>query len=337
MKGHLGIQKTVKELRRKYYFPGFIEYLISYINICQTCLQAKSPNHNKIQLPLNPVNSNTSFPADIMQIDIVGPLPKSGGFSYILTGTDIFSKYMFAQTVNSISAATVTKFLFQWFLQHCYIPLLIITDQGSQFTSQILHELADLLEIKFEHATLKHALTIGVVERSPGPLKRYLSIYENQLQHDWLKYIDLAVFQNKTSYHTTNGCPPSLIFHGQIPINSIDLWFNKKSIYHKKCNIDYIADIQIKMATLFSQTKASLVKSFHKYRDYNDKKATAAPLKLYEYCVLLHPKLSNEHEKISNLQYKWSGQNRIEKILTRSNYLIRKVNTLHTQLSTGLG
>ena len=170
MKGHLGIQKTIKEFRKKYYFPGLIEYLISYINNCLTCLQAKSPNHKTLQPPLNPVSSNTSLPADIMQIDIVGPLPKSGGFSYILTGVDIFSKYMCAQPLNSITAATVTKYLFQWFLRHCYIPLLIITDQGSQFTSQMLHELADLLEIKLEHATLKHAQTIGVVERSHGPL-----------------------------------------------------------------------------------------------------------------------------------------------------------------------
>ena len=177
---------------------------------------------------------------------------------------DIFSKYMFAQPLNSISAATVTKYLSQWFLRHCYIPLLITTDQGSQFTSQMLHELADLLEIKLEHATLKHAQTIGVVERSHGPLKRYLHIYENQLQHDWHKYIDLAVFQNNTSYHTTIGCPPSLIFHGRIPINPIDLRFNNKSIYHKKCNFNYIADIQNKMATIISQTKESIVKSFHK-------------------------------------------------------------------------
>ena len=86
------------------------------------------------------------------------------------------------------------------------------------------------------------------------------------------------------------------------------------------------------MATLFSQTKESLIKSFNKYRDYYDKKATAAPLKLHEYCVLLHPKLSNEYEKISNLQCKWSGLYRIKKVLTRSNYLIRKINTLHTQI-----
>ena len=45
------------------------------------------------------------------------------------------------------------------------------------------------------------------------------------------------------------------------------------------------------------------------------------------------PKLHHtEHEKISNLECKWTGLFRIEKLFTRSNYLIRKVNTNNTQI-----
>ena len=86
------------------------------------------------------------------------------------------------------------------------------------------------------------------------------------------------------------------------------------------------------MATLFSQTKENLVNSFNKYREYYDRKAKAAPLKLHDYCMLLSPKLSTEHEKISNLECKWTALFRIEKVLTRSNYLIRRVNTNNTQI-----
>ena len=37
-----------------------------------------------------------------------------------------------------------------------------------------MHELAKLLEIKIGHATLKHAESVGVVERAHGALKRIL-------------------------------------------------------------------------------------------------------------------------------------------------------------------
>ena len=178
----------------------------------------------------------------------------------------------------------------------------------------MLEELSTLLEFKIEHATVKHAQTIGALERSHGPLKRYLRIYENQLPRDWHKYLDLAVFQHKTSYHSTLACPPTLIFHGRIPQNPLDLRFSNKNIYHQQCQYDYISDIQSKMATLFSQTKENLVNSFNKYRENYDRKAKAAPLKLHDYCMLLSPKLSKEHEKISNLECKWTALFRIEKV-----------------------
>ena len=111
----------------------------------------------------------------MLQIDIVGQLPKSGGYSYILTGMDVFSNYMCAQPLNSISAETVFKFLMQWFMRHSYIPLVILRDQGSQFTSQMLEQLSTLLEFKMKNATAKHAQTIGALK---GPLAHSNAIYE---------------------------------------------------------------------------------------------------------------------------------------------------------------
>ena len=48
--------------------------------------------------------------------------------------------------------------------------------------------------------------------------------------------------------------------------------------------------------------------------------------------MLLHPLITTEHEKIGKLQSKWTGIYRDEKILIRSNYLIRKTKTKYTQI-----
>ena len=46
MKGHLGIQKkTEREFRRKYYFLGFVDFLVRYINNCLTCEQDLTAEH----------------------------------------------------------------------------------------------------------------------------------------------------------------------------------------------------------------------------------------------------------------------------------------------------
>ena len=88
---------------------------------------------------------------------------------------DVFSKYMVTQPLTSISAETVCKFFMKWVMRHSYIPLVILTNQGSQFTSRMLEELSMLLEFKIEHATVKNTQTIGALERSQWPTQALLT------------------------------------------------------------------------------------------------------------------------------------------------------------------
>ena len=74
------------------------------------------------------------------------------------------------------------------------MPYLIIADLGSVFSSDLMHELASFLEIKLKHATLKHAQSMGVVERSHFSTKRILRLDSNQTGIDWQKWSDIAVF-----------------------------------------------------------------------------------------------------------------------------------------------
>ena len=71
-----------------------------------------------------------------------------------------------------------------------------------------MSELANLLEVKLKHASLKHPQTIEAVERSHGPLKRSLKLHTEEQWKDWHNYVPLATFSHNTSYHSaTNYCP----------------------------------------------------------------------------------------------------------------------------------
>ena len=102
-------------------------------------------------------------------------------YTYILSGIDAFSKYLFATPVKG-DADIVARALVSIFLRHSYIPSRIICDLGTAFTSELMSELANLLEVELKHCTLKHAQTIGLLERNHAPLKQILRINENQLR-----------------------------------------------------------------------------------------------------------------------------------------------------------
>ena len=99
-----------------------------------------------------------------MQIDLLPELPTSGGYENIITAIDVFSRYAFAYPVSNPTAVNTAKIMINIMTRHAYLPTLIITDKGSVFVSQVIHEVAEKLCINLKHAPTKHAQTIGVLE-----------------------------------------------------------------------------------------------------------------------------------------------------------------------------
>ena len=119
--GYLGITRTIAEFRRRFYCPNYIEQIASYIRNCSTCLQLKLVQPSRLKPPLSELSSKTSFPGDIMQIDIQGAFPSSP-YKYVLTAIDVFSKYLFAVPLTTISAPSVAAALASIMFNHSFIP-----------------------------------------------------------------------------------------------------------------------------------------------------------------------------------------------------------------------
>ena len=234
--GHLGIVRTAKEFCKRFYFPGFSECLTDYIKICLSCSTLKIVTKKQLHPPLQPISSEQFFSGNMLQIDLVGPF-QSPVYKYVLSGIYVFSKYLFAIPLTSAHAGTVAKALVSIFFQHSYIPTKILSDLGTSFVAELIHELSKLLEIQLEHASLKHPQTIGVVERSHAALKRFLKHNTDEKWRTWYRDVDLASFIHNT-YHSSIGRTPSSFFHGREPIKPIDLRFRSHALAQKELTSD---------------------------------------------------------------------------------------------------
>ena len=101
--------------------------------------------------------------------------------------------------------------------KHAYLPTTLISDKGTAFMSHVIKEVAGVLGITLKHATTKQAHTIGLLERSHASIKQALKIETGERGSLWHKYINIAVLNYNTSYHTSIGCEPCRVFHGRIP------------------------------------------------------------------------------------------------------------------------
>ena len=190
---------------------------------CEQCIRESRIHPSLTRPPLQNPNEHITAPEDAIQIDLVPELPPSVGYQNIVTAMDVFSRYLFAYPTANQDAKTIAKVLINIMTKHAYLPTTLISDKGTAFTSHVIKEVAGVLGVTLKHATTKHAQTIGLLERSHASIKKALKIETGERRSLWHKYINIAVLNYNTSYHTSIGCEPSRVFHGRIPYNIFDL------------------------------------------------------------------------------------------------------------------
>jgi len=85
---------------------------------------------------------------DQLHVDIVGPLPPSQGFRYLLTCVDHFTRWPEAILISEITALTVAQAFITCWITRFVVPSSITTDRGAQFESALWQEMMKLLGSK---------------------------------------------------------------------------------------------------------------------------------------------------------------------------------------------
>ena len=213
--GHQGIQRTYERLKLYVSWPHMFKDVEVYIRKCPVC-QLNKQTCPKVKADLQ-VTDTQEQPWDKIYLDIVGPFSMSTRRNkYLLTCQDNLSKYIIAIPIEDISAETIAhKFVFDVILKYG-IPDQILTDQGSQFMSNLFVNCCKLLQIKKLKTSVYHPETNGSLERSHKVLVEYLRCFSNKLQDDWDQWIPFACFTYNTSPHTVTKFTPYELLFGRI-------------------------------------------------------------------------------------------------------------------------
>ena len=191
------------------------------IRDCEICIQHKRINNTRITPELIAMSKWDVGQENLMQIDILLELLPSGGYENIITAIDVFSKYAFAYPVSKPTAVNTAKVIIDIKTRHAYLPTLIITDKGTAFFSQVIHETAETVGKNLNHITTEHAQTIGVLERAHATIRTSLKLTSGEYRKQWHKYLPIAILNSDTTYHSSINLQPSRVFHGRVPPNTL--------------------------------------------------------------------------------------------------------------------
>ena len=111
------------------------------------------PRHNHV-LPADFVALNGRFKH--VHMDIVGPLSESGGYKYLLTVIDRFSRWPEAVPLKNMEALTVCRAFVDHWISRFGTRETLTTDQGGQFESQLFKALLRLVGCQRNRTTAYH-------------------------------------------------------------------------------------------------------------------------------------------------------------------------------------
>jgi hypothetical protein len=143
-----------------------------------------------------------SFPTpdarfDVVHIDIVGPLPSSHGYIYLLTCVDRYTRWPEAIPLTTITSEAVAHAFISGWISRFGVPSSIITDRGRQFESHLWSNLMALLGIKRSRTTSYHPQANGMVEHFHRQLKAALKAQPNP--DAWMTTLPLILLGIRTA------------------------------------------------------------------------------------------------------------------------------------------
>ena len=112
---------------------------------------------------------------------------------------------------------------------------------------------------------LKHAQTIGMVERSHAKIKNILKIHVNIDRPQCDRYVDIATMTHNTTYHASLKCSPTEIVRGRTPYNALDLKYSypERRVDIKVGDVNIIVD---RMNEIYRDNTFNIVAAYHNYK-----------------------------------------------------------------------
>jgi len=213
MGGHMGVKKTYHKLTESFWWKGIRRNVAEYCRTCHVCQMTGKPNQRPKKAPLQPI-AVIHEPFTRIIIDCVGPLPATTSRNqYLLTILDTASRYPEAIPLKNITAQSVVKALLKFFTVYG-LPLVIQSDRGSNFTSNLFAQVAAELGIEHQCSTAYHAESQGALERYHATLKTMIKAYVSTHTRDWDLGIPYLLFATRSSIQESLGFTPNELVFG---------------------------------------------------------------------------------------------------------------------------
>lgn len=198
---HIGADKTYDLILKHFWFPGLKQFVRKYTSHCLICISKKRVP----RAPYQPITSweKSDVPFNTIHVDVLGPLPESNGYKFVLIMVDSFTKYcllypMYRQDTSEL------KRVFSSAVSLFGAPKLIVCDRGRMFEASAFTSWVAEMGCVIHYITPEMHHSNGQVERYVRTVLNLIRVESNNKKSVWSDALcKIQLVLNVTKQKTT--------------------------------------------------------------------------------------------------------------------------------------
>ena len=205
-------------------------------------------------------------PFQRVAIYLIGPLKpvSERGHMYILTLVDFATRYPEAVPLKRIDTESVAEALLEIFCRVGF-PAEVLSDRGTQFTSDLMKEVCRLVSLKQVLTTPYHPHCNGLCDRINGVLKAMLRKMCDEQPNDWDRYVPAVLFAYREVPQASTGFSPFELLYGRTvraPLKILkELWFGEAQGREEESTYQYVLELRNRLEETCKLARESLKRS----------------------------------------------------------------------------
>ena len=157
-----------------------------------------------------------------INLDILGPLPESNGYKYMLTIVCRSTRFVQAVPLVKADAESCTKAFLSHWLAFFSLPAVATSDNGNTFISQVWKGLQDTLGIKVQFTPRFRPQANSAIERQHQSIKNSLKAALLELgdkyRERWSDILPWVLMGRRAAFQEDLGCSPFQLTFGQAAV-----------------------------------------------------------------------------------------------------------------------
>jgi transposase InsO family protein len=324
---HFGRDKTIHKIKQRYFWPSMYKDINNYIKSCILCAQY-NPRRQKTPGVLKPIKPPEGV-WQLVSMDFHGPINPTSqrGNKYIISLTDILSKFVVTKAVRDNTAQTVVRFIKEDIITKFGTPHCILTDNGTHFTSSVTNELFKCVGTTHIYSTPYHPQTNGQVERYNSTMDAKIAALSNLRKTDWDDQLSFVTFNYNTSIHASTKQVPFQMMYGRLPVLPFDHQEGNVTLHYDSEHTKKLNEFLIK---LNEQAKINIIKNQARYKQRYDTNRSDPSYNIGDFVLV---KTLNIRSKFD---IRYEGPFRIIQKLTAKTFIVQHIRktTLTRQVTT---